>query len=129
MIIAPGDSAYDKYRAALAIDGSNKDALDGLAKLPERAKDLFAQALTEGAPQRARAMLDSVRQIAPDDATIPAMTERLARAFLDQTDARISEGRRADAVRAFDAARELRPNDPRLAPLQARLRAMVEGRG
>ena len=129
LIIPPGDCAYDKYRAALAIDGNNKEALDGLAHLPARAKVLFAQALTDGAPQRARALLDSVRQIAPDDTAIPALTERLTRAFLDQADARIGEGRRADAARALDAARELSPTDPRLAPLDARLRAIAEGRG
>jgi serine/threonine-protein kinase PpkA len=129
LIIPPGDCAYDKYRAALAIDGNDKDALDGLARLPARAKELFAQALSDGAPQRARASLDSVRQIAPDDAAIPALTERLARAFLDQADARIGEGRRADAAHALDAARELNPANPRLAPLEARVRAMAEGRG
>lgn len=129
IIIPPGDCAYDKYRAALAIDGNDKDALDGLARLPARAKALFAQALTDGAPLRARALLDSVRQIAPDDVAIPALTDRLTRAFLDQADARIGEGRPADAARALDAARELAPNDPRLAPLDARLRAIAESRG
>lgn len=129
LIIPPGDCAYDKYRAALAIDGNDKDALDGLARLPARAKELFAQAMTDGAPQRARALLDSVRQVAPDDVAIPALVERLARAFLDQADARIGEGRRADAARALDAARELSPNDPRLAPLEARVRTMGEGQG
>lgn len=129
LIIPPGQCAYDKYRAALAIDGNNKDALEGLAHLPARAKTLFAQALADGAPQRARALLDSVRQVAPDDVAIPALTERLTRAFLDQADARIGEGRRADAARALDAARDLSPHDPRLAPLDARLRAVAEGRG
>lgn len=129
LIIPPGDSAYDKYRAALAIDGNDRDALDGIARLPARAKELFAQALTDGAPQRAHALLDSVRQIAPDDAAIPALTERLARAFLDQADARIGEGRRGDAARALDAARELSPNNPRIAPLDARVRAMTDSHG
>ena len=129
LIIPPGDSAYDKYRAALAIDGNDRGALDGIARLPARAKELFAQALTDGAPQRAYALLDSVRQIAPDDAAIPVLIERLARAFLDQADARIGEGRRGDAARALDAARELSPNNPRIAPLDARVRAMTDSHG
>ncbi len=128
LIIPPGDSAYDKYRAALAIDGNNKNALDGLARLPARAKELFTQALSDGAPQRARALLDSVRQTAPEDSAIAAMAQRLAGAFLDQCDARIGEGRRADAARALEAARELNPQDPRIAPLDARLKAMADGR-
>ncbi|MEO7325969.1 MAG: serine/threonine-protein kinase [Dokdonella sp.] len=129
LIIPPGDSAYDKYRAALAIDGNNREALDGLAQLPARAKELFVQALHDAAPQRARALLDSVRQTAPGDPAIAAMAQKLATAFLDQCDARIGEGRRADATRALDAARQLAPENPRIAPLDARLKAMADGRG
>ncbi len=128
LIVPPGDSAYDKYRAALAIDRDSREAQDGLARLPARAKELFAQALTDGAPQRARTQLDAVRQVAPEDAAVAGMSEKLANAFLDQADARIGEGRRADATRALDAARALSPANPRLAPLEARLRAMTEGR-
>jgi len=124
LILPPGDSAYDKYRAALAIDRDNRDAQAGLARLPIHAKELFAQALSDGAPQRARAQLDAVRQIAPEDTAIAGMSEKLANAFIDQADARIGEGRRAEATRALDAARELSPANPRIAPLGARLRAM-----
>ncbi|MFC4821987.1 serine/threonine-protein kinase [Dokdonella ginsengisoli] len=125
LIVPPGDSAYDKYRAALAIDGNDREALAGIARLPARAKELFAQALTDGAPQRAHALLDSVRQIAPDDAAVPSMTEKLVNAFLDQADARIGEGRREDAVRALSTARGLAPGNPRLAPLEARAQALA----
>ncbi len=75
LIIPPGDSAWDKYRAALALDGNDREALAGIARIPARAKELFAQALTDGAPQRARALLDALRQTAPDDATVPALSE------------------------------------------------------
>lgn len=126
LIVPPGDSAYDKYRAALAIDGNDRAALDGIARLPARAKELFAQALTEAAPQRAHALLDSVRQIAPDDPAIASMSEKLANAFLDQADQRIGEGRRADAARALSSARELSPSNPRLASLEARVQALAE---
>jgi len=124
LIIPPGDSAYDKYRAALAIDGNSKEALDGIAQLPARAKDLFGQALTDGTPQRARALLDTIRQIAPSDPSIAPMSEKLADVFLDQAEARVREGRRDDAVRALDAARQLSPLNPRLGPLDARIRAL-----
>jgi len=129
LIVPPGDSAYDKYRAALAIDRDNADARAGLERLRARAKDLFAQALADGAPQRARIQLDAVRQVAPEDAALSGMGDKLANAFLDQADARIGEGRRADASRALQAARELSPSNPRLEPLEARLRAMVDARG
>ncbi|HEY6892525.1 MAG TPA: protein kinase [Rhodanobacteraceae bacterium] len=124
LIIPPGDSAYDKYRDALAIDGNNKAAQDGIAKLPARAKELFDKALADGTPQRARALLDTVRQIDPSDASIASMTEKLASVFLDQAEARVREGRRDDAVRALDAAKQLSPVNPRLGPLDARIRAL-----
>jgi len=129
LILPPGDSAYDKYRAALAIDRDNREALAGLARLPIHAKELFAQALTDGAPQRARTQLDAVRQIAPEDAAIAGMSEKLANAFLDQADARLGEGRRADATRALDAARALSPANPRIATLSARLQVMQDTHG
>ncbi|HEV7489230.1 MAG TPA: protein kinase [Rhodanobacteraceae bacterium] len=124
LIIPPGDSAYDKYRAALEIDRNNKEAQDGIARLPTRAKELFDKALTDGTPQRARALLDTVRQISPADAQVAPMAERLANVFLDQAEARVREGRRDDATRALDAARELSPVNPRVAPLDARIRAL-----
>ena len=124
LIIPPGDSAYDKYRGALEIDGNSQAALDGIAALPARAKELFDKALADGTPQRARAMLDTVRQIAPADRAIAPMSERLANVFIDQAEARVREGRRDDASRALDAARELSPVNPRLAPLDARIRAL-----
>jgi tetratricopeptide (TPR) repeat protein len=124
LIIPPGDSAYDKYRAALEIDRNNKEAQDGIARLPARAKQLFDKALADGTPQRARALLDTIRQISPSDAQIAPMAERLANVFLDQAEARVREGRRDDAARALDAARELSPVNPRVAPLDARIRAL-----
>jgi hypothetical protein len=124
LIIPPGDSAYDKYRDALAIDGNNKAAQDGIAKLPARAKELFDKALADGTPQRARALLDTVRQIDPSDASIAPMTEKLASVFLDQAEARVREGRRDDALRALDAAKQLSPVNPRLGPLDERIRAL-----
>ncbi len=124
LIIPPGDCAYDKYRAALAIDGHNRAALDGIARLPARAKELFDKALADGTPQRARALLDTVRQVDPSDAAIVPMSERLASVFIDQAEALVREGRRADASRALDAARQLSPVNPRLAPLDARIRAL-----
>jgi serine/threonine protein kinase len=126
LIVPPGDSAYDKYRAALAIDRDNKDAQDGIAHLPDRAKTLFDQALAGGEPQRARMLLDTIRQIAPADAAIAPMSEKLAGAFIDQAEARVREGRRSDAARALDAARQLSPANARLAPLEARIRALPE---
>ncbi len=125
----PGDSAYDHYRAALAIDPHNAPAQQGLAGLPRIAREAFARALSDGAPQRARSLLEALRELAPDDAELPALSARLANAFLDQADQRIGEGRREDALRLLDAARSLDQANPRLAPLQQRLDALRGAHG
>jgi hypothetical protein len=124
LILPPGDCAFDKYRAALAIDADNAAAMAGLAKIPARAKELFAQALEHGTPNRARAYIDAVSQSDPDDAAVPVMRVRLANVFLDQLQGFIAGKRRADAARALDAARELDPNNPRLVALRAQFESM-----
>ncbi len=127
LILPPGASAWDRYRAALAIDGSDRAALDGLAALPRRARELFAKALADGAPQRARGLLDSITQIDPGSADLQGMRARLAESFLDQCDARLGEGRGKDAAAALAAARELNPGNPRIEPLAQRLRQLGAG--
>ena len=124
LILPPGDCAFDKYRAVLAIDSDNAAAMAGLAKIPARARELFEQAIRNGTPNRARAYIDAVSQSDPDDASVPAMRNRLADVFLDQTQSFIAQKRRADAEHALDAARELNPNNPRLAALRAQLESM-----
>jgi hypothetical protein len=124
LILPPGDCAFDKYRAALAIDADNAAAMQGLAKIPARAKELFEQAIRSGTPNKARAYIDAVAESDPGDASVQAMRGRLADVFLDQTQSFIAQKRRADAGRALDAARELNPNNPRLAALRAQFESM-----
>jgi tetratricopeptide (TPR) repeat protein len=124
LILPPGDCAFDKYRAVLAIDANNAAAMEGLAKIPARAKELFEQAIRGGTPNKARAYIDAVAESDPGDAAVAAMRSRLADVFLDQTQSFIAQKRRADAGRALDAARELNPNNPRLAALRAQYESM-----
>lgn len=125
LINPPGNSAYDKYRAALAIDGENKAALAGLAAIPARARALFDQQLAEGGLNRALGMLEVVRQIAPADPSLLPMSERLANAFLDLAETRIGEKLPADAERALQSARKLSPANPRLSPIETKLRGLA----
>ena len=129
LINPPGNSAYDKYRAALAIDGDNQDALNGLNQLPVRARQQFDLFLADGALNRAEGMLEVVRQTAPADPSIASMSERLANAWLDLADQRIGEKRAADASRALQSARSLAPANPRLARLEQALRELSPAGG
>ncbi len=125
LIEPPGACAYDKYRAALAIDGGNQAALEGMSRLPVRARALYDEALAARSLARARAMFEAYRQLSPSDTAAAAMRERLVAAYLDEADARIGEQRRVDAVRALEAAREIDPANARAAEVQRRLDALA----
>jgi len=84
---------------------------------------LFEQALKANTPNRARSYLDSIADVDPGNAAVAAMRERLVGAFLDQAEAKAGEGARADAERALASARELSPNNPRIAEVEQKLRA------
>ncbi len=127
IIVPPGRCAYDKYRSALAIDGSSAAALAGLASLPARARVLFDTAIADKTPFRARVLLDAIRQLAPGDVMISDMSSRLADAFLDEAQAQLTADRRGEAVRALQAARELSPANPRLRAIEAATRLGPDG--
>jgi len=120
----PGDSAFDKYREVQRLDGNNAKAFAGLAKLPARARELFEQAIKANKPNTARGYLDAIADVAPGDTSLPSLRERLAGVYLDQAEARIGQGSRADAARSLAAARDLSPNNPRLGAVDQKIQAM-----
>ncbi|MEZ5461041.1 protein kinase [Dokdonella sp.] len=122
LINPPGNSAYDKYRAALAIDGNNQDALIGLNQLPVRARQLFDEYLGEGSLARALGMLEVVRQVSPADSTLASMSALLASAYLDQAEKQMARSELEDARRSLKTARDLSPNHPRLGTIEQQLR-------
>ena len=119
----PGDSAFDKYRAVLSIDGNNAKALAGLQRIPARARELFEQSLKDGTPGKARDYIEAVAQADPNDAALPSMRERLANAYLDKAESNIGEHRVTDAASALKAARQLSPGNARLPSLEAKLQS------
>lgn len=121
LVLPPGSSAYDQYRAALAIDGDNAAAQAGLKALPQRAAQLFDQALTEGQLDRAADFLSTFDTLAPGDAAAAPMKHRLAQGWLDQATRYADQGRLQDARIALDHARRLEPGDPRVGALAQRL--------
>src|SRR5450432_3054757 len=124
LILPPGDSAFDKYRAVLRIDGNNAKAFAGLNRISARAKELFEQAIKANSPNKAHSYIAAIAEADPGDASIPALCERLANVFIDQAELQVNQGTHAEAMRAFNSARELSPNNPRLLPLEARLQTM-----
>ncbi|MEP7184532.1 MAG: hypothetical protein ABI767_01735 [Rhodanobacter sp.] len=117
----PGDSAYDLYRSALAINGNDEAALNGLHSLPAQVEQQFNQTLAAGQLAQANDRLFDLAQLAPGDATQDALSSRLASAWLDQAEQALARGDRAGAHQALDRARKLAPYHPRVIDLTARL--------
>lgn len=123
IMMPPGDSAYDLYRSALAIDGNNAAAMHGLQALPGQVEQQFNQALSAGRLGQADDMLANLAELAPGDAAQSALGDRLAAAWLDQAEQQLGRGDRVGASQSLDHARKLAPNHPRVQDLSARLQA------
>ncbi|TCV91298.1 hypothetical protein EC912_11244 [Luteibacter rhizovicinus] len=110
----PGESAYDLYRGALAIDGNNDAARAGLQSLPSQVERQFQQALGNGNLPRAEDLFGTLADLAPGDTGQVDLRRRLASAWIDQGLERASAGDQSNALQALEHARRLEPNDPRL---------------
>ncbi|OOG63920.1 hypothetical protein B0E46_08240 [Rhodanobacter sp. B04] len=123
IMMPPGDSAYDLYRSALAIDGNNAAAMQGLQGLPGQVEQQFNQDLANGRLGQANDMLANLADLAPGDAAQGALSNRLASAWLDQAEQQLSNGDRVGAAQSLERARKLAPSHPRVLDLSARLQA------
>jgi len=121
IMMPPGDSAYDLYRSALAIDGNSAAALQGLQALPRQVESQFNQALAAGNLGKAGDMLANLAELAPGDAAQGALGNRLASAWLDQAEQQLARGDRIGASQSLQRARKLAPSNPRVLDLDARL--------
>ena len=121
IMMPPGDSAYDLYRSALAIDGNNEAALHGLQALPGQVEQQFNQALAAGNLGKAGDMLANLAELAPGDAVQGALGNRLASAWLDQAEQQLARGDRIGASQSLQRARKLSPSNPRVLDLGVRL--------
>ena len=110
----PGDSAYDLYRNALAIDGNDPAARAGLQGLPAQVEKLMLQAVSNGNVKRAEDLYATMSDLAPGDASQGEMRHRLGSAWIDNALQRASQGDRQGAFNSLDRARHYVPDDPRL---------------
>jgi len=123
IMMPPGDSAYDLYRSALAIDGNSAAALHGLQALPGQVESQFDQALAAGNLGKAGDMLANLAELAPGDAAQGMLGNRLAGAWLDQAEQQLARGDRIGASQSLERARKLAPSNPRVLDLGARLQS------
>jgi tetratricopeptide (TPR) repeat protein len=121
IMMPPGDSAYDLYRSALAIDGNNVAAAQGLQGLAGEVARQFRQALAAGKLAQADDMLIDLAELAPGDPAQGGLNNQLASAWLDRAEQQLGSGDRIGAGQSLAHARKLAPNHPRLLDLSARL--------
>lgn len=110
----PGDSAYDLYRNALAIDGNDPAARAGLQGLPTQVEKQMQQAVANGNVQRAENLYATLADLAPGDTSQGELRHRLGSAWIDNALQRAGQGDRQGAFQALDRARRYAPDDPRL---------------
>ncbi|WP_449423190.1 hypothetical protein [Rhodanobacter lindaniclasticus] len=121
IMMPPGDSAYDLYRSALAIDGNDVAARQGLQALPGKVEQLFKQALASGQLNQAGDMLANLGELAPGDPAQATLGNQLASAWVDRAQQQLDGGDRIGAGQSLARARKLAPNHPRVIDLAARL--------
>jgi hypothetical protein len=110
----PGESAYDLYRNALAIDGNDVAARAGLQGLPAQVEAQMRQAVGNGNVKRAEDLYGSLSDLAPGDASQVEMRHRLGSAWIDNALQRAGSGDRQGAFQSLEHARRYVPDDPRL---------------
>ncbi|MGN2242605.1 hypothetical protein ACFWZU_03730 [Frateuria sp. GZRR33] len=123
IMLPPGESAYDLYRNALAIDGNNQAALQGLEDLPNLVVQLFNQSLASGDLDKAGELLGALGDLSPGDSNESVLRERLVDAWLDQAEQQLDRGDRANAAQSIEQARRLAPYLPRVSELSRRLQS------
>jgi hypothetical protein len=125
LLTPPGDSAFDKLRAARAIAPQDPRVRIASARLLPAAAECFNDALRGNRLVRAGGCLDA--RLALEGETPAVRTDRreLARRWIALGDQRLGAGEVREAQAALDAARALDPGAEGLAGFAERLRIAV----
>lgn len=122
LLTPPGDSAFDKLRAARAIAPHDPRVHAASARLVPAAAQCFSDALRANRLGRAGGCLDARRALEGETATVRENRRELARRWLALGDQRLGAGELQGARAALDAARALDPAAEGLAAFAERLR-------
>jgi hypothetical protein len=128
LLAPPGDSAFDKLRAARALAPRDAAVRVAGARLLPAARDCFERELRGNRLARAQAWLDAWDVAGGRDPAFDAARRRLAARWLAVGDERLGAGELAVAEHALAAARALDPQAPGLAAFAERVRLASAGR-
>jgi hypothetical protein len=129
LLTPPGDSAFDKLRAARALAPDDAGVRAAAARLLPAARACFDRELRGNNLARARACLDARSSLSEDDAALRDARRRLAQRWLAVGDERLAAGELQSAGAALAAARNNDPALPGIPEFAERLRtATASGR-
>lgn len=123
LLTPPGDSAYDKLRAAQALAPQDAKVRAAMARLLPAAKQCFERELRDNRLRRARECLDVRSALEGEGPALHESRRRLAQRWIAIGDERLGAGELPAAQAALTAARELDPDAAGLDEFSARLRA------
>lgn len=122
LLLPPGESAFDKLRAARAIAPNDRRVKAASARLVPAARRCFENAMRENRLVTATACLDARGVLEPGGQGLSAARTRLAQRWIAVGNERVGAGELETARRALDAAKALDPAVAGVAELSARLR-------
>lgn len=123
LLTPPGDSAYDRLRAAQALAPRNTEVRQAVARLLPSARECFERGLSANDLARARRCLEARESLGEDADALAQAQRRLAQRWLAIADERLGAGQLQSAGAALASARAIDPGTPGLGDFQERLRA------
>lgn len=127
-ITPPGDSAWDKLRAARALAPEDTQVQRALEALKPAARTCQSDALRDNRLRESQVCLDVWRQLDPLDRDLPQARRRLAQRWIAIGDQRLERAEINAAAQAAEQARLLDPATPGLADFTQRLRRAQPGK-
>lgn len=118
----PGDSAYDKLRAAQALAPNNAAVMRAAARIVPTVRRCYEDELRGNSLRRAQACLEAWQQLAPSDRAARGARTRLAQRWIAVGNERLGAGEIAFAAQALSEARALDPQAPGLEEFATRVR-------
>jgi hypothetical protein len=127
LVDPPGDSAYDKLRAASAIAPGDPRVIAATKQFTVTAVARYHREMTGNQLARAEACLDALIAMQPSYARLASMRQELAARWLAVADERLGAGELDTAQHAIASAQRWSPNNPAIPPLQTRLQQARAG--
>lgn len=121
LLTPPGDSAFDRLRAARALSPADAAVRRASARLLPVARECFERELRRNSLGRARECLDAQVTLEGESATTTQARYRLAQRWLAVGEERLRAGAMQAAQQAVLSARAIDPAAPGLQDLEARL--------